>query len=762
MKSARQLYLYLCVLLTLTTAMPAYAGTLSGSVTDTSASNPVSDAVVAVPSLRTATPTSDDGTYKLPDVPDGEYTVTVSRIGYAASSATVTVSGATTQDFELSPVRIVTGEVVTTVRGHATAVSDIPGSVEVLSSDEIAERNPVSIPEALSRKTGIAVMSDMPWSSQPVVRGLTHDHVVMLVDGARVSTNSTLPAQYGTVMPQDVERIEVLKGPFSVLYGTGSTGGVVNMITRRMDFTPDKRYTASIQPSYESAAGGFTTYERVGVSDSRFYLSASQGNRIYSDYRAADGERMTNSQFQDRQTQLSLGFKAAEGHIIEGRYQDFSALDVGIPGGEAFPLTSTARYPETTRLLIDGAWTWRPQRSIIEETKLSVYYQPIERRVKIEPNANVDLYPEADHTVHGARWQAIFKPGSHTLTTGIEGWQKRMESTRSQYVGGKLMKVDTPTPESTQRPIGVFAEDSFSAGTKTEMTIGARIDHIHTENDISYLTTLPESDTVLWDAYNDNDVSWSVTAGGIHHLSDMVDLHIAAARSFRSPTIEERYLYASLGDVLTIGNPKLDSEYGTFFEGGTTAILGSVRLEGSAYFNDITNMVVREPGNPGEEFNGQAVTYHYDNAGQARLCGIDARADWAPTARLLFSGDVSYVRGRDVEQNTDLPSMPPARGHLGIRWEPYGGLWVEPLITLVAKQNDAAPSEEKSDAYGLIDLSIGSSLFKTGTVTHNLTVGVRNVADKQYQDHLTVSRGYDVFGMGRSVFATWRITLGLQ
>lgn len=760
MKPLRPLYLYLCVILALATVVPAFAGTLSGSVTDTSAGDAVSDAVVAIPALRTATSTGDDGSYSLPDVPDGTYTVSVSRIGYAEASATVAVSGATSQDFALSPVRITTGEVVTTARGHATSITEIPGSIEVLSNDEIAERNLVSIPEALSRKTGIAVSSDMPWSSQPVVRGLTHDHVVMLVDGARISTNTTLPAQYGTIMSQDVERIEVLKGPFSVLYGTGSTGGVVNVITRRMDFTPGRRYTASVQPSYESAAGGFSTYERVGVSDSKFYISASQGNRVYSDYRAANGERMTNSQFQDRQTQLSLGLKVSDGHIIEGRYQNFSALDVGIPGGAAFPVTATARYPETTRRLIDGSWTWRPQRGIVEETKLSVYYQPIERRAKVEPNAKVDLFPEADHIVNGARWQAILRPGSHTLVTGIEGWQKRMESTRSQYVGGNLVKVDTPTPESTQRPIGVFAEDSFPVGANTEITVGARVDHIHTENDISYLTTLPASDTVLWDEYDDNDVSWSVTAGGIQHLTDMIDLHLAVARSFRSPTIEERYLYASLGDVLTIGNPKLDSEYGTFVEGGATATIGSVRLEGSAYFNDITDMVVREPGNPGEEFNGQAVTYHYDNAGQARLWGIDARADWAPTARMLISGDVSYVRGRDVEQDTDLPSIPPARGHMSLRWEPYGGLWVEPLVTLVAKQIDVAPGEETSDAYGLFDITVGSSLFKTGTVAHTLSVGVRNVADKQYRDHLTVSRGYDVYGMGRSVFATWRMSLG--
>lgn len=187
-------------------------------------------------------------------------------------------------------------------------------------------------------------------------------------------------------------------------------------------------------------------------------------------------------------------------------------VDAGLPGGDTFPQNAVVSYPTTSRKLSDITWTWRPATSRIEESKLNAYYQPVYREVKIVPNTPpveqpfpgdeskiirltpTVIYPEADYNVVGARWQNIIKRGGHTVVAGIEGWQKHMISDRTKLLTKAIIDKssgtligdsetvtikETPVPDSSQNPIGIFAEDDFEVGVRTKITLGARIDRIH-------------------------------------------------------------------------------------------------------------------------------------------------------------------------------------------------------------------------------------------------------------------------------------------
>ncbi|MFC1490676.1 TonB-dependent receptor plug domain-containing protein, partial [Candidatus Latescibacterota bacterium] len=702
-------------------------------------------------------------------------------VGYAAQLQTLRVPSEN-NTFTLIPSLFTVDEVVSSARGRKTSLKDIPGSVEILTGNDFHETNPVSIPAALGRKPGLAVSSEMPWSSRVVIRGMTKDKIILLVDGSRVVTATATAAQFGTISNGDIERIELIKGPISVLYGSGSTGGVVNVITRKGQFTPESHLNVSLNPTYESGANGLSMYERIAWSNSRLYVTLSQSNRRYTDYYAANNERIPNSQFQDRQTQVNVGFRVTPHHTFEGRYQHFSVIDAGLPGGETFPPNALASYPSTSRSLANIGWTWTPGTSWLKQSKLSLYSQPISRKVKLLPNAlsviknhpgddtkairmtPMGIYPEADHIVHGGRWQNELTLRHHTIVAGIEGWQKKMESDRVRYIQSEIIEKetgtaiadpstiiirDTPVPTSIQRPIGIFAEDSFPVGRRLNVTVGARVDRIHTENETANFTYQPVSDELLWDAYDDDDTSWSFVAGGVFNATKSVDFNLVLASSFRSPTLEERYLYADLGGVLSVGDPEIDSENGRFIECGVTASLGSAKLNGQMFLNSIDDMVILSPGGT---LKGEAVDYQYANAGKARLWGFEAGIDWTAAPSLLLSADVSYVRGTDEVANIDLPSMPPAKLGFAARYLFRKSFWVEPFISLHSNQDKVAPGEQKTPGYGTIDISMGKTLTKTSKLDHNIVVGIKNIGDKQYHDHLTVSRGYKMYGMGRSLY----------
>jgi hemoglobin/transferrin/lactoferrin receptor protein len=764
------------------------AAELSGIVRDNETNQTLHGASVHVTELNTVAFTDENGTFSFEEIPEGSYTVRISYAGYAAEMKALRIPSEKLI-FELIPAPFTVDEVVSTARGRKTSIKDIPGSVEILTSADFHETNPVSIPDALSRKPGLAVSSEMPWSSRVVIRGMTKDKIILLVDGSRVVTATATAAQFGTISNGDIERIELLKGPISVLYGSGSTGGVVNVITRTGRFTPEPRLNVSLNPAYESGANGLSMYERIGWSNSRIYITLSQSNRRYTDYYAADSERIPNSQFQDRQSQVNVGLKVTPHHTLEGRYQHFSVIDAGLPGGETFPPNATASYPSTSRSLVNIGWTWTPGNAWLKQSKISLYSQPVSREVKLLPNAPsivkphpaddtksvrvtaMSIYPEADHLVHGGRWQNELTLQRHKIVAGIEGWQKKMESDRVRYIRSEIIEKDTgipisdpatiiirdtPVPTSIQRPIGIFAEDTFPVGQRLDVTVGARIDRIHTENESANVTYQPVSEELLWDSYDDDDTSWSFVAGGVFNVTKSVDLNLTFARSFRSPTLEERYLYADLGGVLSVGDPEIDSENGRFVEAGVSAELGSAKLNGQMFINSIDDMVILKPGGT---LKGKTVDYQYANAGEARLWGFETGIDWIASSTLLISADVSYIRGTDEVGNVNLPSMPPAKLGISARYR-FGELfWIEPFISLLGEQNKVAPGEQRTPGYGIIDFAMGKSLTTTGKLDHNVVVGIKNLGDKQYHDHLTISRGYKMYGMGRSLYISWQTSL---
>ena len=478
-------------------------------------------------------------------------------------------------------------------------------------------------------------------------------------------------------------------------------------------------------------------------------------------------------------------FKLTEKLNLNATYQDFFARDVGIPGGPAFPTNADVRYPLATRKLYDAALSWKSGTNWLKESTLNVYHQPMERKVTIIPNSPpvikngvpspnnstritpVSVKPDGSHDVYGARWQNVLGIGNHSIVAGIEGWQRKMESDRTKLIKkevidnstGNVIKtmfdtvIENPVPNSLQRPIGIFAEDDFKINDRLKITLGARTDWIHTENDLAYLTAVPKSDSVFWNAYEDNDRSWSLAGGIIYDITEKLNFNFAASKSFRSPSIEERYLYADLGGKLTAGNPYLDSENGIFTEGGLSYTGNNYRISGQAFVNEIKDMVILKPGGV---FNGLPADV-YENAGEARLYGFESSANWLITDNLLFNADISFVRGKDVEKGVNLPMIPPLRAHISARYNLFNNYWTEPLFTFCDKQDKVSSGERATPGYGIMDIFVGRTFAGDGRISYDLTAGIKNVFDKAYRDHLTTSRGFDILGMGRSFFVTYKI-----
>jgi outer membrane receptor protein involved in Fe transport len=326
---------------------------------------------------------------------------------------------------------------------------------------------------------------------------------------------------------------------------------------------------------------------------------------------------------------------------------------------------------------------------------------------------------------------------------------------------GNLLKTientidDKPLPDATYRPIGFFAENELNVNPKLLLSLGGRIDFIHTENELTYKTYTPETDEILWEEESDDDISWSLQTGAVYRPTQEWSANWVVARSFRAPSLEERYQYIDLGGLVKIGDPNLDPEDGWFSEVGLTYQKSIFSWNAQGFMNSTKNLVI-------EKFTKTAdgkEALKKVNAGEALMYGFESEINWAPMPRWLFSADITYTRGKDQETEENLPAMPPLNGNVRIRYSQNSGIWSELGTKWAAEQNETAPDEAKTDGYATVDIKLGYKKLVLSGIEHNFTLGIKNIFDAQYKNHLTSSRGFDLYEPGRSFYISWGMGL---
>src|SRR5438552_3037041 len=265
------------------------AGTIHGKVkirpSDTAARN----AVVTIVELKRSVLTDDNGAFEFKGIPAGKYQMFahLDRVPDVIKTVEITGGGDQTIDFELS-LTPVSEQVTVTTTGSAEAVSSSYQSVISVGALELTQRNPLSIGEALEYQTGIAKRSFGPGSGRPVIRGFDGDRVLLLQDGLRVGGIASQSAD--EVEPIDVlslDRVEIVKGPATLLYGSNAIGGVVNGISTNDIYQKGASgYLTTFGGTNNrqaGASGGF----KYGVGN--FLVFGSGGAQKANDYRTPAG-----------------------------------------------------------------------------------------------------------------------------------------------------------------------------------------------------------------------------------------------------------------------------------------------------------------------------------------------------------------------------------------------------------------------------------------------------------------------------------------
>ncbi len=637
-------------------------------------------------------------------------------------------------------------EVLVTARGIPAPASKTPGSVGVVTQEDIRETGPNSVSEALARIPGVSLNGDSPWSGDVSIRGLNRDAVVVLIDGVRVNMTTDINGRLGVINQNDIERIEVLKGPISALYGSGSTGGVVNIITKKGHFSDKTELHGEADTHYSSNPRGPDLYGNLSWSDKRFWLFGSGGWREAASYYDGRDKKVGNTQFEDWQGKLAGAFKWTDEQTTQVQYQNVEGSHIGIPGGNSSGLPGNADLTlrENDRRMVQLIHSYTPKNSWLKESSLDLSWQLIGRYPRIDNYSSGAIawqQPSATHETVAGRWKNVLDLGPHTVVAGAEvsNWDMRSRAQVMRVNGVSAHAM--PMPDASQLVSGAFAEDDWKLAPAWTLNLGGRVDAVHITNGGGTVTS--------GNGGEKNDTNWGGHAGLTWAFSDPWSASVIAAASYRTPNILELYKNINLaGGMVERGDPDLKPEESRYLEFALKRAGTTLRSTTSVYANFLHNYITRERTSP--------TLYTMANIGSAEIYGAEQSLEWDFAKGWTAYASAAYTQGRDETHGTWLPFIAPLSGLAGVK-QTIGGGWWAVEGQWAAEQNNVPSTATRGDSWAVMNVR-GGYACNTGEYRHEFTLGVNNLFDASYQNYMATSRGLEYREPGINAYVNYNLS----
>jgi hemoglobin/transferrin/lactoferrin receptor protein len=748
---------------------------ISGKILDDNTNLPVIDATVTLSGSHLTT-TSDSAGYFYFNVPPAAYNLSFYHIGYKSFNTNADFSKDTPPYLFIMHSAVITfGEVTVTSTRFEQPIRYVPLPMEIVNKDDILNSTSVSIPDALQNQPGIAIARDGIWGTDISIRGLGRQNIVTLVDGNRIETASNHAATLDLVDMYDIDKIEIIKGGISSLYGTGAEGGIVNITTKTGTYSDRLSLSGNLITGYNSVNQGGAGYLNLMSSSSNWYAKISGTLRSALNTKTPDGT-LLNSQYNDDNLSADLGVKPANNQELLLKYQRFHGEDIGIPGAKAFPTIAQAKYLLAERDMYSAEYKFKDLLPSLTNLSVKYFYQDIKRNVQliVQPNASVTqtVTPSADHSTWGTQLLSNWQLSSlNNLAAGVDVWQRTFTGFRETQVNspaGISITGDFPVPNSKYLSSGAFAQDEASLlDNKLKVNFGGRYDLIKVTNDDalnpSYIITNgvinnnpPHNLISSFLSSTAHNQSWSGNVGLLYTLLNDVDVTFNIAHAFRSPVQEERFQYIYLGgnSPTFLGNPNLQPEKGDFIDLGIRVWKSTLSFNGNIFLNNIQDLIIDKLDTSSINIvnNISSKVYRKANVGKARLYGYDFGFEYNFFTTLVTYASLSYVRGEDLLNNANLPQITPLNGRLGLKFPVYNILNADISSTLFAKQTNLGVGEIATPGYVTLDFHLNTNLISWNFFHFRLFGGVENILDKSYREFLSTNRGIVKSEPGRDFF----------
>lgn len=729
------------------------AQSINGFVFETESKQPLEGVTIYIPELMIGAISNEKGYFEIANLKKGKYLVQFSMLGYSVQSLQVIVPQENKLEISLSKSDYNVTEIVVSA-GKLTRVEETPYQIQTLKASEIANSGNVSLMDALTQVPGVEQISYGTGIGKPVIRGLSFSRIMTIYRGIRFE-NQQWGEDHGLgVTSSGIDRVEIIKGPASLIYGSGALGGVIHLIDEKPAASNKVEGDASLTAHSNSLALSTDLGVKGTLEKGGFWILRNNFQN-HADYIDGNGRTVGNSRFNTNSIKADAGVIKSWGSTRFSYTYANQKMGI-IDENEVTETAATSRNDRKMQLpfqnISDHIFTLQ-NNFIVGENRLKVILgHHTNLREEIEDDFNeVDLGIRLSTTTYHIDYS--FEPHKNgEYTVGLQGF---VQENRNFKNANEILLPDAMLYDN-----GIFALAKFNFN-KFHLLAGSRFDYrkvIANANrlDNFILPGNPESKKL---ASNFSGITGSL---GLAYIpNNKMNFKFNLATGFRAPDLAELFSNGEHPGTnrFEVGNANFNREQNVETDVSFGYRAKNFSFEVSGFYNNVFNFIYFSPTN--EQMNGLTIWRFYQN--DARLFGGETGINIHPQKLkyLEISSNFASVYAKRMDTNLPLPLIPANRFNHGITltknsWQKFKQSYLTVQVNNVMAQNRTATDELKTPTYNLFNL-IGGTSFELGSNNLSINLAVNNLLNTAYYNHLAITRPFEIFNMGRNFRLTTRL-----
>lgn len=695
------------------------------------------------------TSTDSSGTFEL-EVKEAREVVNlrISYIGY--KQKTIKANASEFLEISLKPTEITMSEQMVS-GGFEETQKESPFPLIQIKGATLKNSGNLTLMQALSEAPGIEEMSMGPGIGKPIIRGLSFSRVMTLYEGNRFE-NQQWGADHGLgIANTGIEKVEVIKGPASVLYGSGAIGGVVNIISQK----PPQlgTMTGNVDLHLHSNTLGISNEVNVArTEENGFFWAFNHYLEDHADFLDGNGRTIGNSRF-NTQT-----LKATTGLLRTNSKTSFSYThmkqELGIIEGDEMEEGQSLATSRNDRIMqlpyqrvIDHVWSLNHTQYFKNDNRLSF-------KTSFHRNYREEIEDALDEIDLGLILNTLNYDVNYTLNAGsdfsaIFGFQGFYQTNTNYDDADEILMPDAELFDN-----GVY---SLLRWTPRDWILQAgfrydqRLVNANTRNLEEFvLPGEPESEELSTDFSG-----FTSSFGATYPLNEQWSVHANLASGFRAPDLAEIFSNGPHPGTNRFerGNVNFEREQNYQADLSLRYSTPSLKAEINGFFNEIENYIFFV--NTGEPI-GDLILWEFQQD-DARIYGGEAAVEWIPSAYDAIDVQLSYQMVRGLHPGSAsgfLPMMPHNKIRTKIQWSPFQSVKSNPYLmvrtTNAFAQDNFAENEVRTPSFFLFDVALGTRLHVNKQAV-DVQLMAANLFDEVYFEHNAVLRPFDITHMGRNI-----------
>ena len=608
---------------------------------------------------------------------------------------------------------------------------------------------PKNVADLFNDINGFSVIKRGNYAIDPSFRASQYEQLNIQYDGGTKAMHACpnrMDPITTHIIPEEISKIEIIKGPYTVRYGA-TFGGIVNLVTQKPDYE-DYGLHGKVSAGYESNGNSLVNLAQLQYIQEKYDIVANAGYRNFGNYEDGDGIEIPSS-FKSTDYGIKIGYNLSDDERVQAHWRQSFGRDVL---HAALPMNT--EYDNSSILSLD--YKLDNIGKTAKSLTAKAYYSYVDHLMTNENRPSfmmMEAESAVDATTIGGKLELNWKPLEKlNVFSGFDAMHVARDGERTRLV--KIMNGNPlPMPmtfndkvwqDSYITDIGVFTEAKYNMTPKSIFTLGVRYDNV--TSDIKD----PEADfAAMYDLEKRTEHNVSGTVSIKNKVTDNFTLEAAYGRGIRSANMIERFInHFTVGQdpYEYLGNPNLKAEINNQFEIGFKGSkplkngLNRFKYETSFYYSFYENYIVGviDP-TISRKFMPMAEPRNvkvFQNIDEAYKTGFEAMAQIDFLKDYYFKTEFAYVYAKNKDLAESLPLTPPFNTKLSLGFEKEK-FWGSIQYNLVSKQENISRSfgETETDGYQTLDVRLGIKPIK------NVTLGVAaiNVLDEAYNSHLNFS-----------------------